>query len=108
MDQTQAHEIQARLRRNDTAVVHRLTVLSEDGEINPRESRLEPGAPDDVRHIETSTIHQYRQSARDRHSFRHALDTSRREIRGLSADERHPRRSRLTQAMQGDAGRCAA
>ena len=49
-------EIEARLVRNDAALVNRLIVGINDRQIDPREPALESRAPDHVRDVEDTAI----------------------------------------------------
>lgn len=52
VEEEQPDEVQPGLHVDDPAVVHRLCLLlAEDGEVDPREVGVEPGAPDHVRHL---------------------------------------------------------
>ena len=73
----QADEVEARLARHDAAVVARLTVLVEDRQVDPREARVEPGAPHDVRDIEDAAVVEQRASVADADDARHALHAGR-------------------------------
>ena len=55
IQERQAHEIQPRLTLHHSALVLRLD-RSEDRELDPRESRIEPGAPNDIGHIEDAAV----------------------------------------------------
>ena len=93
----QAHEVQARLGRHDAALVHRRAVLAEDRQVDPREVLPEPGAPDDVRHVEHPSVLQHRRAVADADGLRHALDARRRRSpsasRGRAMSPREPLRA---------------
>ena len=79
-------EVQARLRFDNSAVVQRLPVVAEHREIDPP-ARLEPGAPDDVCHLEDAIVLQHRQPVTHAYDPGHTLDAGRLEV-FCSSDQR--------------------
>jgi len=83
----EADEVQPRLGGDDAAFVHRL-LLREDGEVDPRESRVEPRAPDDVRHVEDAAVLQHGPAVSHAHGPGHALHARSCQVPGLDPHER--------------------
>jgi hypothetical protein len=70
----EAGEVEPRRRRGDAALVHGLTRLVQDRQVEPREVVHEAGAPDDVRHVELAAVVEQRPDAPRAYDPRDALD----------------------------------
>src|SRR5262245_32748183 len=86
----EAHEIESGLVWHDAPLVDRLTIRPDDRlrQIDPRQPRMEPGAPDHVCDIERAPIGEQRRAVTNARHTRNALDAGRIEIRRLHANER--------------------
>ena len=73
---------------DDAALVHRLAVLPEDGQVDPREVAAEPGAPDHVRHVERPTALEHRKAVPDPHHPRDPFHAGSEEVLRLDSDQR--------------------
>ena len=84
----QAHEVQAGLARHDAALVHRLPVLVEDRQVDPRQVVAEADAPDHVGHVRGRGRPRARVGLPRPDGPGHALDAGGGELLRLHADER--------------------
>ena len=75
IQEVHADEVQARLGWHDAALLEGLSVVFEDGKIDPTEVRLETGAPDHIRHVQRTPVFEYGQPVADSDHLRHALDS---------------------------------
>ena len=87
VEEVQADEVQAGLGPHDPAGVHRVAVVIEDGQVDPREVGAEPGAPDDVGHVEHPAVLEQRQPVLDADGPRYPLDAGSGEVLGLDPYE---------------------
>jgi len=87
VEEVQADEVQPRLAGDDPALVDRF-VLADGGQVDPREVVLEPGAPDDVLHLEGAPVLEHRQPVLDADDLGDAFDPGGVEVARLDPDER--------------------
>ena len=90
VEEVQTYEVQSRLTIDQTAAVLRLAVLCENRQIDPVESRIETGAPDDIGDVHHSTVYEQRLAIAHTDHAGYTLYTGGCEIPGLDAN---PRRS---------------
>jgi hypothetical protein len=83
----ESDEVQAGLVGHDPAPLRRLTVLVENGKVDPRESRIESGAPDDVLDVEDPPVLQHRPAVLDAFRARNPLHPGRCQVGVLHPDE---------------------
>src|SRR6266542_2254116 len=87
VEEVQADEVQPRLAGDDPALVRRL-VPADGGQVDPREVVLEPGAPDDVGHLQDAPVLEHRQPVLDAGDPGDALDPGGVDVTWPDPDER--------------------
>src|ERR1041384_1175078 len=90
IEKVEADEIEPRLAGYHPAMLLRLAVAAEHRKVDPGESRVESGAPDDVGDLGSASIVKNRYPIANSRGTRHPYDTGRRQIRRLGSAERCP------------------
>jgi hypothetical protein len=98
----EADEVQARVALHDTGIVPRIAIGIEHRPIDPRESRIVAGAPDDIRHVEQPAIVDQRLAVSDTGHARNANDAGGLQILGLQTDQRCGAMQHLTAHLPAD------
>ena len=94
VQEQQADEVQAGLVGDDAAFGDRV-VAGDAGQIDPVEIGIEPGAPDDVRHVDRAAVLEPWQAVARAGDPGHALDLGGGEVVGFGAHEREAVREHL-------------
>src|SRR5215213_4955270 len=83
----QADEVETGLLRHDAASMDRRTGWVEHRQVDPREGRMKPRAPNHVGDIEHASIFEHGLAVLNSHSLRNALDSGRSQVLWLDANE---------------------
>jgi hypothetical protein len=88
VEEEQPHEVQTGLGSHDAAVVNGSSVFVEDGKVDPREVRHEPGAPEDIGDLELASVLEHREAVSRPDRPGDAVDPGRRVILRSDPGER--------------------